>query len=226
MMLSVNIEKKINGRFLVRCNSVFECGVHGLFGPSGCGKTTLLKMIAGLVKPDRGVIEGDMIYYCKENSVMMPAYKRNIGYVFQDSLLFPYMNIRKNLLFSPRANKESPVFDQVVKLLHIDHLLENFPANLSGGEAQRCSIGRALLSEPKILLLDEPFSALDNRRRFMLMPYISMIAKNFKIPVIVVSHELADLRQLDARIIFMKHGFVYDMPDTSDRKTKSCKWSV
>jgi len=136
------------------------------------------------------------------------------------------MNIRKNLLFSPRAHKDNLVFEQVVKLLHIDHLLENLPANISGGEAQRCAIGRALLSQPKLLLLDEPFSALDNRRRFMLMPYISMVAKNFKIPVIVVSHELADLKQLNANILFMKNGTVSNRFDNQDLEEKLCKWSV
>ncbi len=173
-MLQIDVRRQ-RGNFL--CDVAFSSatpGVTALFGRSGCGKTTVLHMIAGLLRPDRGAIRVDGIaLFDAAQGIDMPAEARGIGYVFQDSRLFPHLSVRGNLRYGERRARRRTHqlrFDDVVDLLGIAPLLARRPAGLSGGERQRVAIGRALLAPPRLLLLDEPLTALAGARRADLLP--------------------------------------------------------
>lgn len=180
-------------------------GITALFGPSGAGKTSILNMIAGLIAPDDGQIEVDGVaLFDSEAGVNIPPEQRRLGYVFQDTRLFPHKRVRANLLYGqtlapPEARWMS--LDEAVNFLGISHLLDRWPATLSGGEAQRVAIGRALLSGPKFLLMDEPLSSLDNARRGEIMAVIERIRDEMKLPILYVSHDRAEIDRLAATVI-------------------------
>ena len=161
-------------------------GVTALFGPSGCGKTTVLRCIAGLLRIN-GVCEIDGDVWQDENGAFLPTHKRPLGYVFQEASLFQHLSVRRNLLFgAPRDNSDGTkggiVFDEVVELLGITRLLDRSPRNLSGGERQRVAIGRALLSQPKLLLMDEPLSALDRATKNEILPFLERLRDHLNLP--------------------------------------------
>ena len=189
MKLNIYIDTKL-GNFHLDVNLSISSGVTAFYGPSGAGKTSVINIIAGLLKPDLAKIKiGDKILNDTENKIFCPAYERKIGYIFQDSRLFPHFNIKNNLNFGkwfvPRHRRRTKL-SYIIELLDIDHLLRRKPYNLSGGEKQRVAIGRALMMEPEVLLMDEPLSSLDIKRKSELIPYILKINKEFNIPVIVV----------------------------------------
>ncbi|MEC7490996.1 MAG: molybdenum ABC transporter ATP-binding protein [Pseudomonadota bacterium] len=212
MSLSVNIQKSLGSLSL---NARFSCsdGVTAFFGKSGAGKTSIVQMIAGLLEPDNGRIElnGEMMFD-KETSVNLAPEARLIGYVFQDARLFPHMNVRRNLEFGKRRRKRSGEdildFKNVVDVLGISHLLDRGTHLLSGGERQRVAIGRALLSGPRLLLMDEPLAALDVQRRWEIIPFIESIHRQFNIPVIYVSHAIDEVLQLADTMILLADGAV------------------
>jgi molybdate transport system ATP-binding protein len=175
-------------------------GLTALFGPSGAGKTSLLNMIAGLIRPDRGhiVVAGEALF---GEGVDLPPERRHAGYVFQDGRLFPHLRVRTNLLYGARRGPGRITLDEVVDLLGIGHLLDRWPRTLSGGEGQRVAIGRALLSNPRFLLMDEPLASLDSARADEIMGMIERIRDDLKLPILYVSHNRAEVDRLATRIV-------------------------
>lgn len=204
--------KTLKGNFSLDLEVDFIKGITGIFGPSGSGKTTLMQLISGLEHPESGFIAiDDEVVLDTEQSVNIKSRKRRIGYVFQEGRLFPHMTVKKNLLFAQTYidNDSIPIqFDELVELLEIRDLLEKRPRSLSGGEKQRVAIGRALLSAPKLLLMDEPFSSLDVALRKQIIPYLIKINKKLGIPMLVVSHDLPDLLSLTRELFLLRNGRV------------------
>ena len=210
-MLRVDVEKQL-GDFSLHASFASEGRVTGLFGASGAGKTSLVNMIAGLLRPDRGTIaiDGETLDDTAKG-LHVPAWRRRIGYVFQDARLFPHFNVRQNLDYGRRMNGLAYDAEQqtrVTDLLDIGHLLDRRPGKLSGGERQRVALGRALLSKPRLLLLDEPLGALDESRRAEILPYLIRMRDEARIPMVFVSHDAAEMRQLATQIVMLRHGRV------------------
>ena len=186
-------------------------GVVALFGPSGCGKTTTVNIIAGLLRPDRGrVALDDMVLYDSDSGLDVPAEKRGIGYVFQDARLFPHMNVAANLQFAQRrAARSGPIgFDRVVAMLDLQPLMTRRVHQLSGGEKQRVAIGRALLTQPRLLLLDEPLASLDRERREEVLPYLETLRDQLALPMVYLSHRFDEVLRLATHIVLMQSGRV------------------
>ena len=210
-MITARIRHR-QGEFVL--DAAFEAGrgVTALFGPSGSGKTSLVQMIAGLTKPDDAVIRFDGIVWADtEKRIFVPPHRRRVGYVFQEGRLFPHLTARQNLLygrfFAPHGDRQIRE-DEVVSLLGIGKLLSQRPMTLSGGEKQRVAIGRALLSAPRLILMDEPLSALDRSRRQEILPYIERIRDEVKIPIVYVSHALDEVARLANRVVLLEEGRV------------------
>jgi molybdate transport system ATP-binding protein len=183
-----------------------------LFGPSGAGKTTIINAVAGLLKPRSGriVINGRVVLDT-DLGVSAPIRERRVGYVFQDFRLFPHMNVENNLLFGWRRaarRLERAQISQIVELLGLAALLRRAPRNLSGGERQRVAIGRALLSSPELLLLDEPMAALDAARRAEILPYLERLKSEQRVPMLYVSHTLEEVARLADEIVLIAGGRV------------------
>ncbi len=201
------------GRFALDATfTVPAKGVTALFGPSGCGKTTVLRCMAGLHRLSGGLctVGGDV---WQSRTTFRPAHKRPVGYVFQEASLFPHLSVRHNLLFgAPRRRPISAAaethFNEVIDLLGLAGLLERSPQNLSGGERQRVAIGRALLSEPKLLLMDEPLSALDRQTKDEILPFLERLHASLLLPVIYVSHDIAEVERLADYLVLMQAGHV------------------
>ena len=210
-MLRVDIAKRL-GDFTLEAAFTSEGRVTGLFGVSGAGKTSLINIIAGLLKPDRGVVTLDgEVLDDTASGIHVPPYRRRIGYVFQDARLFPHLDVRQNLDYGRRMNRlaEDPAqHKRVVELLDIGALLDRRPGKLSGGERQRVAFGRALLSKPRLLLLDEPLGALDEGRKLEILPYLVRLRDEAGIPMVYVSHDAAELRQLATQIVMLKGGHI------------------
>ncbi len=187
-------------------------GITAVFGPSGSGKTTLLRCLAGLDRAHGGLMRlGEEVWQDEAKSVFVPLYDRSIGYVFQEPRLFPHYNVRSNLLYgykrtAPAQRRVS--FEQVTNILGIEHLLTRRPSKLSGGEQQRVAIGRALLTSPKLLLLDEPLASLDIQRKQEILPFIQRFHRELQIPVIYVSHAVSEILQLADRIVLLNQGML------------------
>ncbi|MSR82682.1 MAG: molybdenum ABC transporter ATP-binding protein [Candidatus Latescibacteria bacterium] len=191
--------------------------VTAIFGPSGAGKTTLLNLVAGLRRPDWGEIRlGDELLFSSEKRVDLPPEKRRIGYVFQDDLLFPHLTAAGNLRYGhdlvPLAGRRF-AFGQIVELLELGPLLERRPAQLSGGERQRVALGRALLASPRLLLMDEPLSSLDQGLKSRIIPYLRHIRSELGIPILYVSHSVAEILELTGQVIFLDQGEVVAQGD-------------
>lgn len=183
-------------------------GITGIFGPSGSGKTSLLHAIAGLDLPKTGTIKvNDRVLLDMKRGIRIPVAQRNIGYVFQEGRLFPHMTVADNLKYGIKKQPHKPIaYAQVIALLKLESLLDSKPSEISGGEQQRVALGRALLSSPDILLMDEPFSALDIHLRDQIIPFIYQVQKQIKIPILVVSHDLSELLKLTSRILCISQG--------------------
>jgi molybdate transport system ATP-binding protein len=210
-MLRVDITKKL-GDFSLEASFTSEGRVTGLFGASGAGKTSLISMIAGLLKPDRGIIaiDGETLDDT-EKRVHVPAHRRRIGYVFQDARLFPHLDVGQNLDYGRRMNRltEDPAQrKRITELLDIGGLLDRRPGKLSGGERQRVALGRALLSKPRLLLMDEPLGSLDEGRKVEILPYLVRLRDEANVPMVYVSHDAAELRQLATQIVMLRGGRV------------------
>ncbi|MDB5509065.1 MAG: Molybdate transporter, ATP-binding protein [Hyphomicrobiales bacterium] len=187
-------------------------GVTALFGPSGCGKTTVLRCLAGLHRIQQGhcVVGGEV---WQDATSFMPAHKRPIGYVFQEASLFPHLSVRKNLLYGAPAGRlpaeaGAIAFDEMVPLLGLEGLLDRSPEKLSGGERQRVAIGRALLSQPRVLLMDEPLSALDRKTKDDILPFLERLHGLLSLPVVYISHDLGEVERLADTLVLMENGRV------------------
>jgi molybdate transport system ATP-binding protein len=181
-------------------------GVTGLFGPSGCGKTTLLRCLAGLTRLPGGFLRvGGDVWQGPE--VFLPPHKRQIGYVFQDSRLFAHLSVLRNLRFGLRRSGARHIAEEdVIGMLGLEPLLARYPAKLSGGERQRVAIGRALLAQPRLMLLDEPLAALDRAAAHRILPQLREIAVRFGVPVIHVAHDMAELERIADFMVLMRGG--------------------
>jgi molybdate transport system ATP-binding protein len=210
-MLLIDIEKRL-GDFTLSASFTSDGLVTGLFGNSGAGKTSIINMIAGLVMPDRGRISLDGEDLDDTASGLhVPPHRRRIGYVFQDARLFPHLSVRQNLDYGRRMNgfdPDAPAESRAVDLLDIGHLLDRRPAQLSGGERQRVALGRALLAKPKLLLLDEPLGALDDERKAEILPYFVRLRDEASVPMVFVSHDAHEMRQLATNVVMLKRGKV------------------
>jgi molybdate transport system ATP-binding protein len=188
-------------------------GITALFGRSGCGKSTAIALIAGLLAPDSGrVIIGDDVLTDTARGLHVDPRHRRIGVVFQDARLFPQLDVRGNLDYGgkrvPRGAPKPVAFEAVVGLLGLESLLARRPHELSGGEQQRVALGRALLSQPRLLLLDEPLSSLDAARRAEVLPYLEKLRDGFAIPIVYVSHQFDEVLRLATRVVLLDAGRV------------------
>jgi molybdate transport system ATP-binding protein len=211
MTLAVDIHHRL-GAF--RLDAAFESSGHltALFGPSGSGKTSLVNIIAGLIRPEEGRIAVDgRTLVDTALGKFVPKHRRRIGYVFQDARLFPHMTVRQNLaygrFFAPRSERYSDE-KMVVDLLGIGGLLERRPDGLSGGEKQRVAIGRALIASPRLILMDEPLASLDEPRKAEILPYIGRLRDETKVPIVYVSHSVAEVAQLATDVVLLVAGAV------------------
>lgn len=210
-MLRVDVSKAL-GATTVEASFESAGGVTALFGASGAGKTSIINMIAGLMRPDRGRIEldGETLDDAAQG-VYVPAHQRRIGYVFQDARLFPHLSVAQNLDYSRRMNRLPPdgaEYDRIVTLLNLPHLLQRRPGKLSGGERQRVALGRALLSRPRLLLLDEPLGSLDAERKEEILPYFVRMRDESGVPMIYVSHDPREVARLATQVIRIARGKV------------------
>jgi molybdate transport system ATP-binding protein len=187
-------------------------GITVFFGHSGCGKTTCLRAIAGLEKLDQGKVSvAGEVWQCSDSQQFVPTYKRDLGYVFQEPGLFPHLTVEANLQFGAKriaVNKRHVSFDEVTELLGITPLLNRYPAQLSGGEKQRVAIGRALLTSPKLLLMDEPLSALDQPRKQEFLPYLERLHRELDLPILYVTHSMQELARLADHIVLFDKGSI------------------
>ncbi len=210
-MILVEIDKKL-GEFALSVKFEGDSGVTALFGPSGSGKTSIVSMIAGLSKPDRGrIVAGGDTLFDSAAHIDKPAYRRRIGYVFQDGRLFPHMSVARNLDYGrwmSGAPRDDAQFARVTDLLDIAPLLKRRPGALSGGERQRVALGRALLMRPLLMLLDEPMASLDAARKREILPYFVRLRDETKLPMIYVSHDPAEVRQIATRVVRLDGGHV------------------
>ena len=185
-------------------------GLVALLGPSGAGKTSVLNVIAGLVRPDFARVEIDGVTVADPaRGVWVPPHERQIGYVFQDSRLFPHLTVRQNLAFGRwfAAKRDGGIgMDEVVDLLGLRALLHRHPGKLSGGERRRVALGRALMANPRLLLLDEPLGSLDVARRQEILPYLDRLIAELRLPMIYVTHDWAEIHGRAQQVVYMDHG--------------------
>jgi len=211
MTLAIDIKHRL-GAFLLDARFETGGGLIALFGRSGSGKTSIISIIAGLIRPERGriAIEDDVLVDTARD-IFVPCHRRRIGYVFQEGRLFPHLTVRQNLLygrwFAPRA-KRGDDLERVVDLLGVGALLERRPGRLSGGEKQRVAIGRALLADPRLLLMDEPLASLDEERKAEILPYIERLRDEVRVPILYVSHAVPEVARLANTVVAMAGGRV------------------
>lgn len=206
-MLQVDIIKKLKNFSI---NVKFSVGkeIIVLFGPSGAGKTTILNAITGLVHPDAGTIQLNNRTLYEKKTKPMPVQKRNIGYLFQDYALFPHMTVKKNVNYGMR---DEVLLQKLIKVIGIEHLLDSYPNQISGGEKQRVALIRALATKPEALLLDEPFSSLDEKTREECQNELLRLHKMWEIPIIIVTHDLVEANKLGDRILKIDQGKLVEM---------------
>jgi molybdate transport system ATP-binding protein len=211
MSLDVDIRHQ-QGAFKLQARFHSEGRLTALFGQSGSGKTTLVNAIGGLIHPSKGrIVVNGRTLVDTDRGIVVPKHRRRIGYVFQEGRLFPHMNVRQNLLFgrwfTPRRERVAS-FDAIVALLGVGHLLIRQPSTLSGGEKQRVAIGRALLADPQLLLMDEPLASLDDARKAEIYPYIERLRDEAGVPIVLVSHSVAEIARLATSVVVLTDGQV------------------
>lgn len=208
-MIDIDI-RLARGAFTLEARIAADARITALFGPSGSGKSTLVGVVAGLIQPDAGhvVIDG-VTLVDRARGTAIPVWRRRVGLVFQDAQLFPHLTVRQNLLFGARyapRDATAVTMDTALATLGIGHLLDQRPATLSGGERQRVAIGRALLSAPRILLMDEPLAALDQARKQEILPLIERVAAEFRVPIVYVSHAVEEVARLADTVVLFEKG--------------------
>jgi molybdate transport system ATP-binding protein len=211
MSLEVDVRHRLD-RFELAVRFASDGPLTALFGRSGAGKTTVVNMIAGLLRPTDGRIAiGGSALFDRAKGIDVPPHRRRVGYVFQEGRLFPHLTARQNLgygrWFTPAGERYGD-FDHVVDLLGLGGLLDRRPQDLSGGEKQRVAIGRALLASPRLLLMDEPLAALDNRRKDEILPYIERLRDEIRVPIVYVSHAVSEVARLATTVVVLSEGKV------------------
>jgi molybdate transport system ATP-binding protein len=211
MTIEVDVTHR-QGEFTLDVQFTSESRLMALFGQSGSGKTSVVNVISGLIRPDRGrvAVNGTTLVDTAKG-IFVPTWRRRVGYVFQDSRLMPHLTVRQNLAFGRwfrRAAEREVRFDAVVKLLNIGDLLQRRPGALSGGEKQRVAIGRAFLSSPRLLLMDEPLASLDEERKDQIQSYIEILRDEYDIPIVYVSHSLSEVSRLASTVVVLRRGRV------------------
>lgn len=208
-LIHIDVQHR-TGDFVIDAQIDSGPGITALFGKSGAGKSTIVAMLAGLIKPDAGTIRvGEQTLFDSARNINVAPEKRQVGYMFQDARLFPHMSVNKNLRYGLNrleASKRAETFDRVVTLLGLSSVLQRHPGKLSGGEKQRVTIGRALLSNPRILLMDEPLASLDAARKSEILPYIECLRDDFNLPVVYVSHALEEVVRLADTLALISDG--------------------
>jgi molybdate transport system ATP-binding protein len=219
MTVAIDIKHRL-GSFLLDARFEAEGGLIALFGRSGSGKTSIVNIMAGLLRPDRArvCIDGTTLVDTGQG-IFVPRHRRMIGYVFQEGRLFPHLTVRQNLLYGrwfATRGKTGDELERVVALLGIGGLLERRPGRLSGGEKQRVAIGRALLAAPRLLLMDEPLTSLDEQRKTEILPYIERLRDESKVPIVYVSHSIPEVARLATTVVLMSEGKVAAVGPTTD----------
>jgi molybdate transport system ATP-binding protein len=218
MSIAVDIDH-VQGPFSLVARFEAGAGVLALFGESGSGKTTLLNIVAGLIKPNRGriAVDGEVLTDTAMG-VHLPAHRRRIGYVFQDARLFPHLSVRQNLNYGRWRGQTAShgKFEEIVALLALGPLLDGAPEHLSGGEKQRVAIGRALLAEPRLLLMDEPLAALDRRRKNEILPFLETIRDAGIVPMIYVSHAIPEVVRIASAVVVLGSGRIVASGSVAD----------
>jgi molybdate transport system ATP-binding protein len=209
-MIDLAVDIRVEqGGFVLDVADRSRVEVLGLFGPSGAGKTTLLETIAGIRTPSRGeIMVGGRLLFSSARHLNLPARDRHIGYVAQEGLLFPHMTVRRNLVYGARTLAGAPTLADVAEMLEITPLLDRRVHGLSGGERQRVALGRALMTTPALLLLDEPLAAVDRARRDRILPYLLRIRRELHVPLIYVTHDATELGQIADRVLMIADGTV------------------
>jgi molybdate transport system ATP-binding protein len=210
-VLSVDVTKQL-GDFTVSARFETTGGVTALFGPSGSGKSTIVSMIGGLTRPDRGRIAlADEVLFDSEAGIDVPPHRRRIGTVFQEGRLFPHLSVRQNLDYGRWMSAlafDEAAFGHASALLDLGQLLDRRPGRLSGGERQRVAIGRALLMQPRLLLLDEPLASLDLARKREILPYLERLRDEARVPMVYVSHQPPEVRRIATHVVRLEGGEV------------------
>ena len=210
-MLDVAVTKRLDAT-LIEVAFSSSRRVTALFGPSGSGKTSVINMIAGLLRPERGkVIVSGATLFDKDRGVWVPTHKRRVGYVFQEARLFPHLTVKSNLAYGRWMNgikRDADEEARIFEMLNIGHLLGRRPSHLSGGERQRVAIGRALLSKPQLLLLDEPLASLDEDRKGEILPYLERLRDEANLPMVYVSHDSDEVRRMADTVVHLARGRV------------------
>lgn len=219
MQLEVNVEKTFKD---------FTCAIHfslnngkcGVFGPSGSGKSTLMNMLAGLVTPDTGriVLDGTTLFDSEKRINLSPD-KRRVGVVFQHAHLFPHMSVKNNLFYgNKRSEDKERSIDpsQLISVLQLDSLMDRNVTQLSGGEKQRVALGRTILANPNLILLDEPLTGLDGQLKFQIIPHLQRVFSEFSIPMLFISHSLQEMRMMTDNVLVMGKGKINDQLSTED----------
>ncbi len=210
--IEIDVEKRLGDFMLAARFTAPAAGITALFGRSGAGKTSLVNALAGLLRPDRGriVVAGDVLFSAAEGIDRRPEHRR-LGYVFQEDRLFPHYSVRGNLTYGmKRGGPRDPAlsFDAVVDLLGLEKLLDRRPRDLSGGEKQRVAIGRALLADPRLLLMDEPLASLDVGHKGEILPFIERLRDRMRIPIVYVSHAMEEIVRLADTLVLVSEGHV------------------
>ncbi|MDY6400165.1 MAG: ATP-binding cassette domain-containing protein [Synergistales bacterium] len=220
MSLFINIEKNFEN-FSLKINFEHDADILGILGASGCGKSMTLKCIAGIEKPDKGkIILDDEILFDSQKKINLPPQKRKVGYLFQNYALFPNMTVKQNILCGLHDEKniklKEKIFSDTIELLNLTELINHKPHELSGGQAQRTALARILVNRPKILMLDEPFSALDSHLRLKLQMKIKNLLKNYGRGVILVTHDRNEAYRMCNYIAAMDDGKILTLKDTHE----------
>lgn len=225
-MIDLNFKQRFTDFDLDIQAQIPSSGITAIFGRSGAGKTSIINAVSGLKNPDSGSISiNEQVLFHSQQGINLAVEKRDIGYVFQESRLFPHYKVKGNLLYGVKSKgyfgkgqlfgkKKLPRnFNQVIDLFGLSELLDRYPADLSGGEKQRCAIARALLSEPKVLLMDEPLASLDLPRKKEVMPFLESLAQEIQIPILYVTHSLDEILHLADHMLLMDSGRVVGSGD-------------
>lgn len=202
--------KSAKGNLLLEFDKEFkQSDFMAIYGESGAGKTTILRIIAGLLKPEFGFIKvGEKVWFDSQKGIFLPPQKRKVGFVFQDYALFPNLSVRENLAFALAKGEDKGKIDELLELMGLSELAKSYPAHLSGGQCQRVALARAIITQPDILLLDEPLSALDFKMRSFLQDEILKLTAHFKLTTLLVSHDIGEIYKLARRVIELKDGSV------------------
>lgn len=209
-VLSFQCRFQYRGGFGLDASFELPAGISALYGPSGGGKSTCLALIAGLLKPDAGIVRmGDTVLVDHDARRWVPPHRRRLGVVFQDHLLFPHNTVRANLRYGmPRGATGGIRLDEVVQVLELGDLLDRYPAQLSGGQQRRVALGRALLSQPRLLLMDEPLAGLDEALRDRILDHLQRVHEHWETPMLLVSHDQVAIRRLAEYVVVLEAGRV------------------